>query len=294
MEFKAFEKIPRFQNITMQVTQKIHGTNAAIHIQCLGDNTPSNQVQALQTHSMYMLIDGTWYQLKTQSRNKFIIPGDDNYGFASFVFANAKEFIKKLGEGIHYGEWAGPGINSGEGLKEKTFVLFDFWKYPPERPLPPQTVVVPVLYEGPFDGFYIERVELDLKVGGSKLVPGFMRPEGVVVTVLGKRLKRVFEPEETKWKRPDDSYKPKKEKVPFQYDHLLQPIRLEKLLSKDEKYLKEYPISLPKICQDYVADLILEDQIVGDGDQIKIVKKALGLELFKFVKYQIALQEENK
>ncbi len=289
MEFKSFEKIPRFSRVNMQVTQKIHGTNAAIVIHKFeGDPT------SLELGSAYQIVDDTWYQVKCQSRNKFIIPGDDNYGFAAFVFANVTEFIEKLGPGVHYGEWAGPGINSGEGLKEKTFVLFDFWKYPPERTLPPQTKVVPLLYDGPFDQFHLDTLLLVLKNQGSRLVPGFMRPEGVVVRVLGQRLKLVFEAEETQWKRPDKSYIPKKEKVPFQYDHLLQPIRLEKLLSRDENYLKDYPASLPKICQDYVKDLIDEGhQIVGDDDQVEATKKALGGDLFKFVKYQIALQEET-
>lgn len=33
--------------------------------------------------------------------------------------ANKQEIVEKLGPGRHDGEWAGPGINSGEGLTQK-------------------------------------------------------------------------------------------------------------------------------------------------------------------------------
>lgn len=289
MEFKAFEKINRLNNVGMQITQKIHGTNAQVMIY---EVLEQNGFQP-DGHS-YVQVDGKTFFIRAGSRTRWIYPGDDNYGFAAFVDQHKEEFIRKLGPGQHFGEWAGLGINSGEGLDKKVFVLFDFWKYPPERELPPGCVVVPVLYQGPFDLAKIEEVMADLKANGSKLAPGFMRPEGIVITTMGHRLKKVFEAEETQWKKGDEKAKAIKEEkanIALQnFGHLFQPIRMEKLLSRDEKYIREFPASLPSLCKDYVEDLIAEGQIVGDEDYIKSVRKALGSELFKFAKECVSKQ----
>ena len=286
MEFKAFPKIENIRKMEMVITQKIHGTNAQIYIQERLFNLDFDKSIGTHVNPNVFLVDGKYYELRCGSRSRWIYPGDDNYGFAAFVHQHKEEFIRKLGPGQHFGEWAGPGVNSGEGLTQKLFVLFDWWKYPAERELPPQTTVVPVLYKGEFSLEAIEQTMNDLKTQGSKLVPGFMRPEGVVISVLGTRLKKVFDAEETQWKKPSQV---KAERVEGpDVSHLFQPIRLEKLLSKDEKYLRDYPKSLPTICSDYVADLIEEGQIVGDEDQKKAVRKAMGEQLFGFVKQFIS------
>lgn len=266
MEFKKFSEIENIGKMFMQITQKIHGSNAQILI--------------------YSKPDGT-FDLICGKRTGWCTTDKDNFGFATFVHSHKQEFIDKLGEGRHFGEWAGPGINSGEGLKEKHFVLFDFWKYPPERPLPPNTLVVPVLYSGRFDLNAMETVMADLKANGSKLVPGYMHPEGVVITTLGQRLKKVFKAEETAWTKPKGVKDPNKHIPGPKVDHLLQPIRLEKLLSRDEVYLRTYPESLPIICKDYIADLEKEGQIVGTEDEQKAIRKALGKNLFAFIKQSI-------
>lgn len=287
MEFKAFEKINRINKVEMQITQKIHGTNAQVFIIEHEKVDPTNLGELIE-------VDGKYYELRCGSRTRWIYPGDDNYGFATFVHQHKEEFIRKLGVGQHFGEWAGLGINSGEGLDKKVFVLFDFWKYPPERPLPPGCVVVPVLYQGPFDLGKIEEVMAELKANGSRLCPGFMRPEGIVIGTMGHRLKKVFEAEETQWKKGDEKAKAiKQEQVNValtMYGHLFQPIRMEKLLSRDERYIREFPASLPSLCKDYVDDLIAEGQIVGDEGQVKAVRKAIGSELFKFAKECVSKQ----
>lgn len=289
MEFKAFEKINRLNNVGMQITQKIHGTNAQVMIYEVLEQTGFQP----DGHS-YIQVDGKTFFIRAGSRTRWIYPGDDNYGFAQYVDQNKEAFVRLLGPGQHFGEWAGLGINSGEGLDKKIFVLFDFWKYPPERELPPGCVVVPVLYQGAFDLNKIEEVMADLKTNGSKLAPGFMRPEGIVITTMGHRLKKVFEAEETQWKKGDEKAKAIKEEkanVALQnFGHLFQPIRMEKLLSRDEKYIREFPASLPQLCSDYVADLIAEGQIPGDADYQKSVRKALGSELFKFAKECVSKQ----
>lgn len=277
MDFKAFPKIESLRKVEMTITQKIHGTNAQVMI-----FEVIEQSGFQPEGNSYVEVDGKTYFIRAGSRSRWIYPGDDNYGFAAFVDQHKEEFIRKLGIGQHFGEWAGPGINSGEGLTQKVFVLFDWWKYPTERELPPQTTVVPLLYKGPFDLDAIEQTMNDLKTNGSKLAPGFMRPEGVVVNVLGTRLKKVFDAEETQWKKPSVV---KAEKVVGpDVSHLFQPVRLEKLLSRDEAYLRNYPKSLAQICSDYVSDLVSEGEIKGDADQQKAIRKAMGGQLFGFVK----------
>ncbi len=264
MDFKAFPKIERIGKMSMQITQKIHGTNAQVFI--------------------YKDSEGN-LQLLTGSRTRWITPESDNYGFAAHVYANKQEFIDKLGPGQHFGEWAGPGINSGEGLTEKTFVLFDWWKYPVERELPPKTVAVPVLYQGEMSLAKLEEVMTDLKTTGSKLMPGFMRPEGVVVSINGSRYKKVFDAEETKWKKADEVYRAAKEYKGPDLSYLLQPVRLEKLLSRDETYIKDFPKTMSLIVDEYFKDLVAENQV--QELDVKETKRNLNASLFKFVRETI-------
>lgn len=289
MEFKPFPKIERIGKVNMQITQKIHGSNAQVYISMA-------DVVFFRDEFEYeegaIKVDGEYYILRCGSRTRWIVPGDDNYGFAAFVYANAEEFIRCLGVGQHFGEWAGPGINSGEGLTEKTFVLFDYWKFPPERKLPPQTIVVPVLYQGVMELGKIDEVMDELKTNGSKLALGFMRPEGVVISAMGTRYKKVFQAEETQWKKGDETYAKQKADINASnnkksmeiFAHLFQPIRLEKLLSRDERYMTTFPTSLPIIVTDYYNDLISENQLEG-FDPVSVKREINGI-LFKFIREQ--------
>lgn len=264
MEFKSFDKIQQIGKLMMSITQKIHGTNAQI---CVFKNG-------------YGRMD-----VLAGSRNRWLSVDDDNYGFAAFVEANKQEIIEKLGEGRHFGEWAGPGINGGEGLSEKTFYLFN-WRRWKDHELPPRTSTVPVLYVGKAD---LDQIDLSmnlLKEGGSKISPGYMIVEGVVVEIGDCFYKKVFNPEETAWKQTEKKIRaPRPE--PIDVSHLLQPIRLEKMLSRDEAYRRNYPESLPLICKDYMVDLFSETEIKGSEDEVKVIKKELGRNLFKFVKENI-------
>ena len=141
-EFTAFPKIPRL-NRSCVVTEKIDGTNAQIIL---------NE-------------DGTFL---TGSRNRYVTPEDDNYGFSKWVHTNIGS-IRKLGVGRFYGEWYGSGIQRGYGLATKKFALF------PTRPfadLPECMDMVPILYRGLFHSDLLQEVLEDLKNTGSKLVPG--------------------------------------------------------------------------------------------------------------------------
>lgn len=267
MEFKSFGEIKHWRPLFMTITQKINGSNAQIVV----FKTEDGSLDAV-----------------AGSRTKFLSPGreTDNFGFAQYVADNKAEIIEKLGEGTHYGEWTGFKINSGEGLKDRILVLFNHAREYPAG-LPKGMVLVPVLYSGkPVDvDAVIDEVMEDLKTNGSKLVPGFMRTEGVVIEVNGQRRKKLFEAEETKWKGPS---KPKKDQSAKReakdYSHLLQPIRLEKLLSRDESYQRDYPKTLGAIVKAYTEDLEKEGQLPSDPDELRETRKAASGQIFNFVK----------
>lgn len=243
----------------MRITQKIHGSNAQVHV--------------YEQEGELKLCAG--------SRNRWICPDDDNFGFARFVYDHVQEFLD-LGIGTHYGEWAGPGINSGEGLKERTFFLFSHPDRYSDKILPPNVEFVPELYKGPVDQSKINEVMDILLDHGSYAVPGFMKVEGIVVEIDGKRYKKTFTAEETKW---CGIKKPKREPREFaDYSYLLQPMRLEKLLSRDERYIVGYPETLTVIVKDYIADLIKEEQITGSMEDIDRIKKDCSRSIFHFVR----------
>lgn len=265
-DFKSFPKIERWRGLHLTITQKLNGTNAQIYI--------------------YEDDEGVMH-LKCGSRNRWLAIGDDNYGFCAFVESHRQEFIDKLGVGRHFGEWCGPGINSGEGLAEKTFVLFD-WERFIGKELPHKTLLIPILFDGILYNTVIDTV-LSIQCArllgeGSQIVNGFNHIEGVVIKVLGQRFKLVFSPEETKWTTHKSAKERKEPIIDIDISHLLQPVRMEKLLSRDERYIRDFPQSLPDICRDYIQDLIEEKQIVGDDDQQKDIRKKLGSPLFRFAK----------
>jgi hypothetical protein len=156
-EFVAYKKIPRYRRDII-ITEKIDGTNAVIHIAESGVMTAG-------------------------SRSRWIAPGKstDNHGFAQWVEDHYEELLV-LGPGYTFGEWYGSGINRGYGLKngEKHFALF---VDPVDRKgeLPKCCEITPRLYEGLRTEEMIEWCLLALRTNGSYAVPGFMRPEGIVI-----------------------------------------------------------------------------------------------------------------
>lgn len=151
--FEAFPKIPRL-NREVVVTEKIDGTNALIYI------AEDDQIYA-------------------GSRSKWITPSDDNFGFARWVEAN-KEDLRKLGYGIHRGEWWGAGIQRKYGLTEKRFSLFNTHLWSDSSVRPACCGVVPMLTAGPDIREAVEAALSMLRTGGSRAAPGFMKPEGIV------------------------------------------------------------------------------------------------------------------
>lgn len=165
-----FLKFPKMARLSREIiiTEKIDGTNAQILINGYGD-------------------------VFAGSRNRWVNPFDDNYGFAKWVEGNKSEILK-LGEGRHYGEWWGQGINRGYGLSEKRLSLFNTSRWCEyggtpllisegrfQDVLPECVSLVPRLFTGDFDTDIINDTLRQLELKGSVAAPGFMNPEGIIV-----------------------------------------------------------------------------------------------------------------
>lgn len=152
--FEAWPKTPRWKDEHIIITEKIDGPNAQILI------TPDRE-------------------LYTGSRNRWITPDDDNYGFAGWVQRNRQEVLK-LGHGRHYGEWWGLGIQRGYNMAEKWFSLFNTAR--PFEAMPACNITkVPVIYEGPLKDDAIQSAIDFLEKNGSQASPGFRNFEGICI-----------------------------------------------------------------------------------------------------------------
>jgi len=180
-EFESFQRIARLSR-EIVITEKIDGINAQLHI------------------------DDTGTVLKIGSRNRWLRDTEDNFGFYKWAMEHRGELLA-LGPGRHFGEWFGAGIQRRYGLTEKRFSLFNvhrwvdaFDTFSPARLekqgyCPPCCSVVPVLYRGPFSESQINTTMGDLARSGSRAVPGFMQPEGIVIyhTAAKVLFKKTFE-----------------------------------------------------------------------------------------------------
>jgi hypothetical protein len=193
-EFVAFPKMGRLTRDCV-VTEKIDGTNAQIYI------APMNGHEAT-VPPLLGIKDGL--ALYAGSRTRWITPSSDNFGFATWVCEHLDELFA-LGEGRHYGEWWGSGVQRGYGLTEKRLSLFNVarWaddrdreKFPSDRPA--CCGVVPVLYRGLFSPNVAENMIAKLAHEGSVAAPGFMKPEGIVIfhTAIGTMFKKTIEQDE--------------------------------------------------------------------------------------------------
>ena len=155
MTLPPFVEFPKIARLTrgMVVTEKIDGTNGVVHVSA----------------------DGV---VRAGSRSRWITPDDDNFGFAKWVHANADE-LRALGEGYHYGEWWGAGIQRRYGLDHKRWSLFNVHRWGETRPA--CCGVVPVLARGLDIRAATEEGLSILRASGSVAAPGFDKPEGVVI-----------------------------------------------------------------------------------------------------------------
>lgn len=178
--FAGFPKMARLSR-DIVISEKLDGTSAQIFIDDAG-------------------------QMFFGSRNRWITPEDDNYGFAAWGERNREELLK-LGPGRHFGEWWGIGIQRNYGQPIKRFSLFNTarWVNPDvvrtddtQEIAPNCCRVVPVLYRGPFDTARISGILVHLEKTGSVAAPGFSNPEGIVIfhIAAGVMFKKTIEKDE--------------------------------------------------------------------------------------------------
>lgn len=155
IEFKPWPKIKRDNPLTYTITEKMDGANVAVIIQ-------NGEVVGCQSRKHLITID------------------DDNYGFAQWVFDNRDE-LTKLGDGHHFGEWCGPGIQKNPHcFDEKRFYLFNTYRWRDGRqPRPTCCHVVPILFEGVLESDTIECTMTALREYYATAVP-YGKPEGVI------------------------------------------------------------------------------------------------------------------
>lgn len=197
--FERFPSLTRFSQ-GWTVTEKLDGTNAQILI------TEGNLLT--EGEFKQRLGDKDGLSIFAGSRNRMITPAADNNGFARFVSDNAKDLVEALGEGRHFGEWWGQGIQRHYGLKEKRFSLFNVarWIGPKQGgKLPDRVDVVPHMILNDYIGdtsSTFESIMNELKTDGSHAAPGFMNPEGIVMhhRASGTTFKKTFDYDEAgKW-----------------------------------------------------------------------------------------------
>lgn len=205
IEFKEWPKIPRGQNESITITEKIDGSNGCVIVKPVRVNNNDGTV------SITLAVVGA------QSRNRMLTSfseekglvrdGDDNFGFAYWVIEH-KDELAALGEGYHYGEWAGPGIQQNpHNLKEKKFFLFNTFRWEakqdvneaPNGRVPPACCdVVPTLYQGQLTHGIVNDTMAMLKI--DALLSDY-KPEGIVVWYhRGRRYEKLtFAYQNGKW-----------------------------------------------------------------------------------------------
>jgi len=197
VEFRKFPKISRLQSPVI-VTEKLDGTNACVVIVHTGMTT---------------------HVVRAQSRNRFLTPDDDNYGFARWVADNSEMLVDLLGPGYHYGEWFGQGIARNYALTRKWFALFQVDRYAEmagNRAVDMDGIgmmLVPELLRAvTFCPNVLEQARFALS-GGSK-INNFPRPEGYVIFFEHNRatFKVVLDKHDEKKVRQSHSDRPAKPK----------------------------------------------------------------------------------
>jgi hypothetical protein len=187
--FQPFPKIARLSR-DIVITEKIDGTNAQVVV--------STEQEYMQPFGSFPIITEVGdLIIGAGSRKRYLVVGDDNFGFARWVRDNAAE-LSNLGPGHHFGEWWGSGIQRGYGLPkgEKRFSLFNVHRWGEDRPA--CCHVVPVLYTGEFSTPHIDDTLQLLAYRGSQAAPGFMDPEGIIIyhTHAGVMFKKTLKDDE--------------------------------------------------------------------------------------------------
>ncbi|MEW1675603.1 RNA ligase family protein [Streptomyces sp. VTCC 41912] len=130
-DFRPWPKIPRF-NREFVLTEKIDGTNSQVAIKRLTEDQDPARYLNGHGYNVVSRQDGL-YVLRAGSRKRWIAPNrqktngtqdTDNFAFAAWVADNASA-LTSLGEGTHFGEWYGRGIQHGYGMDRRKWALFN-------------------------------------------------------------------------------------------------------------------------------------------------------------------------
>lgn len=187
LSHKKWPKIPRLFR-DCEITEKIDGTNAVVLLtdgQELSD--PDTALPGFTKNGTPDIeVPGTGPPHKARyifvgSRRRWLTKDEDNFGFWQWVADRAEQFHETLPNGRYYGEFWGHGIQRGYDMPngERRLALFDTSLE--EQPLPEGVDTVPVLYYTEFSTLAVENTLWELQQYGSRLVPGYNQPEGVVV-----------------------------------------------------------------------------------------------------------------
>jgi len=174
--FIKWAKIQRLHKAEMVITQKMNGTNGQILFEDNGD---------------FMI----------GSRNRWLSVHKDNFGFYNWAHEHITELFEIFGPGRHYGEWAGPGIQNGEGLKERVFFSFNPFLEKPDTINWINVESIPLLYYGHWDDSQRDIAMQKLCEDGSQVSRiyfplgqnCFIEPEGIVINIGGKRFKQYLQ-----------------------------------------------------------------------------------------------------
>lgn len=174
-EHKKFDKIYRYQEQKVVVTEKLDGTNGLVFVDLETDTVLAG------------------------SRNRWITPEDDNYGFAKFVQEN-REDLKLLGDGYHYGEWWGQGIQRRYDMDRKVFSLFNAIRWQEERPI--CCDVVPLVFCGTqaeYDVAFEEDIKHRPSTAAQLYQKNYENVEGYIIWLVGtqKYMKHIINGEKS-------------------------------------------------------------------------------------------------
>ena len=175
VDFEAWPKIPREVLGDVMITEKMDGTNACVIIQ-----------------------DGEIVGVQSRKRMLNLGKDSDNYGFAQHVFDNQEKFLA-LGEGRHYGEWAGLGIQgTPHCIPDKRFFLFNARRWGAHNTPPEGIYVVALLYQGQYSASLVDTVMNTLKTSSES--QGY-KAEGCIVFFprINAMEKHTFEYSKGKW-----------------------------------------------------------------------------------------------
>ena len=166
-DFREFPKIARLYKGNIVITEKIDGTNGQVYV--VRRDLPDALVTVAVDADSATGTEAATYSVFAGSRSRWLSRGKgDNFAFAHWVAENAYALATGLGEGRHFGEWWGRGIQRGYNQASRHFSLFNVGRWftpggpgqmldddgnlPDPIPPVPGLSTVPIVYYGPWFG----------------------------------------------------------------------------------------------------------------------------------------------